>query len=129
MRLIITNVEKKDDHIYVTGETAVGNIKGKWCGRESPISGGTYFFELSIDELDRNEISVINDKIFWPSVNFSGNKVRFEGICEEIDDVYVVRFSYDWIEMLSIKNDDFSIKRGDAISLSINYDLIGIYPY
>lgn len=99
MRLIITNVEKKDDHIYVTGETAVGNIKGKWCGRESPISGGTYFFELSIDELDRNEISVINDKIFWPSVNFSGNKVRFEGICEEIDDVYVVRFSYDWINM------------------------------
>lgn len=42
MRLIITNVEKKDDHIYVTGETAVGNIKGKWCGRESPILGEVY---------------------------------------------------------------------------------------
>lgn len=129
MRVIITNIENRDNHIYVTGKTAIGSIKGRWYYRESPILGETYFFELSIDELDRNEISVINDITFCPSVNFSDNKDRFEGICEEIDDVYVIRFSDDWIEMLSIKNDNFSIKRGDAVSFSIDYDLIGIYPY
>ena len=129
MRVIITNIENRDNQIYVTGETAIGSIKGKWCYRESPILGETYFFELSIDELDRNEISVINGKAFCPSINFNGNKVQFKGICEEIDDIYVMRFSDDWIEMLSIKNDDFSIKRGDVVSFSINYDLIEIYPY
>lgn len=129
MRVIITNIENRDNHIYVTGKTAIGSIKGRWYYKESPILGETYFFELSIDELDRNEISVISDITFCPSVNFSDNKVQFEGICEEIDDVYVIRFSDDWIEMLSIKNDNFSIKRGDAVSFSIDYDLIGIYPY
>ena len=50
-------------------------------------------------------------------------------MCEEIDDVYVIRFAIDWIEMISIENDDFKIKKGDAISFSLNYDRIGIYPY
>lgn len=31
--------------------------------------------------------------------------------------------------MIAIENDDFSIKKGDAVSFSISYDRIGIYPY
>ena len=129
MRTIITNVESKDNRIYVVGNTEIGSIKGEWCYRERPILGETYFFELNIGELDRNDISVIYEEQFCSSVNLNNNQVQFRGICEEIDDVYVIRFSHDWIEMISIKNDDFSIKRGDAISFSISYNDIGIYPY
>ncbi len=129
MRMVIENVEYENDYIYVTGNTSIGRIKGKWCHREKPILGETYFFELSLDEFDRNEISILCDEQFSPSVYFSDKRVEFKGICEEIDDIYVIRFAIDWIEMISIGNEDFTIKKGDAISFSLNYDCIGIYPY
>lgn len=129
MRMIITNIECKDKRIYVTGETGIGSIKGKWCYRDFPIIGAIYFFELSIDELDKNEISVIYDERFCTNVNLCDNQVQFQGICEEVDDVYIIRFSDDWIEMISIEDDDFSIKKGDKISFSLNYECIEIYPY
>lgn len=129
MRIIITNVEYENNHIYVIGNTDIGNIKGEWYCHEIPILGETYFFELHISDLDKNEILVMGDKQFCPSVDFSENRVQFKGICEKIDDVYVIRFSCDWIEMISIKNDDFQIKKGDVVCFSISYDRIGIYPY
>lgn len=129
MRMIITNIEYENNRIYVTGDTGIGNIKGEWCYKETPIVGETYFFELSIGDLDKNQISVICDEPFCSGVCFSDVQVQFKGICEEIDDVYVIRFSDDWIEMISIEDDDFSIKKGDAVSFSIGYDRIGIYPY
>lgn len=129
MRMIIVNIECENNRIYVIGNTAIGNIKGEWCCKEIPILGQTYFFELNIGEIDRKAVSVICDEQFCPSVNLDDDHIKFEGICEEIDDVYVVRFSDDWIEMISIENDDFSIKKGDVISFSISYDCIGIYPY
>lgn len=129
MRMIIVNIERENNRIYVIGNTTIGNIKGEWCCKEIPILGQTYFFELNIGEIDRKVVSVICDEQFCPSVNLGDNQIQFEGICEEIDDVYVVRFSHDWIEMISIENDDFSIKKGDVISFSISYDRIGIYPY
>lgn len=129
MRMIITNTEYSNKRIYVTGNTSIGSIKGEWCYKEKPVLGETYFFELSIGELDKNEISVVYDEQFRPGVSFHGNQVQLKGICEEIDDVYVIRFSDDWIEMVTIENDDFLIKKGDAISFSISYNCIGIYPY
>lgn len=129
MRMIIANVEYENEYIYVTGNTSIGNIKGKWCYKEKPILGETYFFELSIDEFERNEIEILGDEQFSPSVYLRDDCVEFKGICEEIDDVYVIRFAIDWIEMISIENDDFTIKKGDIISFSLNYDRIGIYPY
>lgn len=129
MRMIIANVEYENDYIYVTGNTSIGSIKGKWCYKEKPILGETYFFELSIDEFERNEITILGDEQFSPSVYFRDECVEFKGICEEIDDIYVIRFAIDWIEMISIENDDFTIKKGDTISFSLNYDRIGIYPY
>ena len=129
MRMIISNIEYENECIYVTGNTSIGSIKGKWRYKESPILGETYFFELNIDEIDRNEISILCDEQFRPSVCFRDKCVEFKGICEEIDDIYVVRLAVDWIEMICIGNDDFTIKKGDAISFSLNYDRIGIYPY
>lgn len=129
MRMIIDNIEYENDDIYVTGNTNIGNIKGKWCYKEKPILGKTYFFELGINECDRSKISILCDEQFCPSVCCGDKNIDFKGICETIDDVYVIRFTIDWIEMMSIKNDDFTIKKGDTITFSLNYDGIGIYPY
>jgi len=129
MRMIIANVEYENDYIYVTGNTSIGSIKGKWCYEEKPILGEIYFFELSIGEFDRNDVSILCNEQFIPSVCSRDECVEFKGICEEIDDVYVIRFAIDWLDMISIKNDDFTIKKGDAVSFSINYNHIGIYPY
>ena len=129
MRMIITNLDFKDEHIYVTGNTTIGDVKGEWCNKEPPILGKTYFFELNISEVDKSEVAVINNEQFFPSVNLLGNRVQFKGICEEIEDVYIIRFSNDWMEMISIDNDDFSIKRGDKILFLTSYDKIRIYPY
>ena len=129
MRMTVTNIEYENSRVYVIGDTSIGNLKGEWCDKKIPILGETYFFELSIDDLDKKEILVIDNKQFCSSVNFSDNQVQFKGICEEIDDVYVIRFCDDWIEMIVIENDNFLIKKGGAVAFSISYDRIGIYPY
>ena len=129
MRMTITNIQYENSRVYVIGDTSIGNLKGEWCDKAAPVLGKTYFFELNIGDLDKKEISVIDDEQFCSSVKFSDNQVQFKGICEEIDDVYVIRFCDDWIEMIVIENDDFSIKKGDVVSFSISYDRIGIYPY
>ncbi|MCM1127901.1 MAG: hypothetical protein NC429_15700 [Lachnospiraceae bacterium] len=129
MRMVITNIERNEKSIYVIGDTSVGRIKGRWCHNEEPILEETYFFELSISEIDRSKISIFRDEEFSGSVNLCDMQVLFKGVCEEIDDVYVIRFAKDWIEMITIENDDFSIKKGDGISFLISYDNIWIYPY
>lgn len=129
MRMVITDIEHKNNHIYVTGHTGIGDIKGEWCDGELPQVGVTYFFECSIGSIDKKEISVIEEKSFCSSVHFRDHQVQFRGICEEIDDVYVIRFCDDWMEMIDIDNDNFTIKKGDAVSFSVRYDRIGIYPY
>ena len=129
MKMVISNIECENECTYVTGNTSIGGLKGKWCHKEPPILGETYFFELNINEFDRNEILILCDEQFSPSVCCRDRCVEFKGICEEIDDIYVIRLAIDWIEMISIENDDFTIKKGDAISFSLSYDCIGIYPY
>lgn len=129
MRMIIKNIEYNDKIIYIVGDTSVGTIKGKWCYKEQPILNKEYYFELDIDDIGRNEISIVNHNNFSSEVSMHNDSVVFKGICEEIDDIYVIRFSVDWIEMISVENDDFTIKKGDCILFSVCYEDIGIYPY
>lgn len=129
MKLIITGIENKNDNVYVTGNTDIGNIRGKWCYKDAPVLEETYFFELDIEEVARDTILILRDEKFCPSVCVKNEQVEFKGICEQIDDIYVVRFATDWIEMISVKDDDFSIKKGDAIAFSVSCNEIGVYPY
>lgn len=129
MKMIIKNIEYNNNIIYIIGDTSIGKIKGKWCYKEHPILNKEYYFELDIDDIDRSEISVINLDNFSSNVSLCNDSVLFKGVCEEIDDIYVIRFSVDWIEMIGIENDDFTIKKGDCISFSKCYENIGIYPY
>lgn len=128
MRIIIKSIESNDAYTYVIGDTNIGSIKGVWRYKEVPIVDKAYFFELNIADFDRREISIIHEEQS-SSVCCKDNEVAFKGICDEIDDVYVVRFAEDWIEMISIENDDFTIQKGDWISFSVSCDSVLIYPY
>lgn len=127
--MIIINIEYRNKNIYVTGDTGLGIVRGVWYYRDPPIWGEMYFFELDIEELDRKEISILYKSHPVIGVNYQGGKVNFVGVCENIDDIYTIRFAEDWIEMLSIKDDDFSITEGDFISFGVSCKNIGIYPY
>lgn len=55
--------------------------------------------------------------------------IKGRWICENIDDVYDIRFAIDWLEIIEIGNDDFEINIGDRVSFSVKYDSIEVYPY
>ena len=64
------------------------------------------------------------------SVYVDDENVIFTGLCEDIDDeVYYLRFSIDWLEMLEIHVISDKKKKGDYISFSSNWRNIRIYPY
>lgn len=129
MRMAVEKIEYNNGDIYVTGVTDIEAVKGIWRHREPPMAEQIYFFELNIDQIDRREIFVIQGERPRASVHCHDGYVTFEGVCEEIDDVYVIRFAEDWIEMVSVSNDDFTIKKGDFLSFSQGVEKIGIYPY
>lgn len=129
MKIILKNIEYENDCIYVTGVTSIGSIKGIWSYSEKPIIDQEYFCELSINDINRNEISVVRNTDFHSKVLVDKREVIFKGVCEEIDEIYVIRFAEDWIEMIAIIDDDFSIKKGDSIQFSTNCECISIYPW
>nr|WP_298546049.1 hypothetical protein [uncultured Lachnoclostridium sp.] len=129
MRMIIKEIESADKCTYVIGNTDIGCIKGIWNYSELPVLNCSYFFELTIGEIDRNEISIVNKGNFFPSISTDGKQVSFRGICEEIDEIYAVRFAQDWLEMIEVMNNDFTIHKNDVISFSLNCNSISIYPY
>ena len=51
--------------------------------KKTPILGETYFSELTIGDLDKKEISVIDNEQFCSSVNFSDNQVQFQRFTAE----------------------------------------------
>ncbi|MBR4084281.1 MAG: hypothetical protein IKK33_08385 [Lachnospiraceae bacterium] len=128
MKMLITNIEYENNDIFITCKTTIGNLKGKWCDKlQLPILLENYHCELIIREIERTEVAIFTSG--EPSVCYENGMVAFTGVCEEIDDIYVVRFAGDWLEMVDVKNDDFMIKRGDVISFAIEYEGISIYPY
>ncbi len=129
MRMIIKEIENIDKCTYVIGNTDIGNVKGIWNYSELPVLNGSYFLELNIRKIDRPKISIVNQNNLFCCVSPDGKRVSFCGICEEIEDVYIVRFAPDWIEMIEVKNDDFTIHKNAVISFSINCDVVSIYPY
>lgn len=129
MRMIIKSVSYKNNNVCIIGETCIGTVKGMWCGKGTPQIGKTYFFELNIADVDANDVQIISDEYSETGVFSCSDIVKFVGICESIDDVYVIRFSHDWIEMICIVGESVSIRIGDVISFSIDYEKIEIYPY
>ncbi|MEE5992026.1 MAG: hypothetical protein V3G42_02155 [Oscillospiraceae bacterium] len=122
----VTNIENSTP--FVTGCTSCGILKGIWKDDTPPVLGKSYQIELSFQIMDRKQVTVNHSKTD-AKIKIAGNQVIFTGICESIDEIYFIRFSFDGLEMLEIENDDFTIQEGDWISFSQQFHEIGIYPY
>ena len=133
MRFTIQEISINDDDVFVTGKTHCGTIKGIWKSQTiKPVSGRSYNIELTFGintgAIDRREVMIESDQK-EAGVMITGDKVRFIGLCESIDDIYFIRLSFDGLEMLDIENDDHTIKEGSYLSFSLPFKEIGIYPY
>lgn len=129
MRIIIKKIGYENNMTVVEGITNIGTIKGIWKDKDAPVLGNIYFVELNIGELHKNHVSIISDRIEQSRVYLKDEMVFFIGWCEDIDDVYFIRFTDDWIEMIEIVDNDIAIKKDDGILFRQKYDLIWIYPY
>ncbi|MBQ7777005.1 MAG: hypothetical protein IJ379_13905 [Lachnospiraceae bacterium] len=131
MRIIIENIQKKlDNRIMVTCSTDIGKIKGNWKSHAVPRVGAEYHAELTLPPLKREDISVLKERNLLPSVQVSSEgKVHFQGQCEVVDedDIHVIRYAVDWIDMVEISS--VTIAEGDWVAFSMESEEIDIYPY
>lgn len=129
MKMIVNEIRCENNMTVVEGITAIGAVKGIWKDKEIPTLGNTYFVELNIEELYKNNVSIFGNRVEQSRVYLKDEMVFFVGRCEEVDDVYYIRFTDDWIEMIEIDDNDIDIKKEDCILFSQRYDSIWIYPY
>ena len=125
----ITEIQNENDIILVSGETLTGRIKGIWkADGLSPAVGASYQIELDFGIIDRNTVT-INPDAKDASTEILNDSVSFTALCESIDEIYFLRFSFDGLEILEIENDDFTIQEGDFLTFEKPFTEIGIYPY
>ena len=132
MLYTIYKIEKADNSFIVTGETSCGTIKGIWRSKDEPVIGKSYNVEISFgiktSSVSRDDI-LIDKNQTKSAVNIRGGKNCFAVLCEDIDEIYYIRFSFDGLAMLDIENDDHTIRKGDFLTFSLPFDEVGIYPY
>jgi len=124
----VTDIQNQNGIPFVMGCTFCGTFKGIWKSDAPPVLGKSYQIELSFPIIDRKQV-IVNHSKADAEIRIVDNQVIFTGICESIDEIYFIRFSFDGLEMLEIENDDFTIQEGDWISFSQQFHEIGIYPY
>ena len=124
----IFKVETKADIIYVSGNTYTGCLKGIWKSKTAPKTGLKYNIELNFADTVGNT-AYVNNGILKPSIDIGGGRVIFNGVCEDIEETYFIRFSVDALEMIDLENADINIQKGDILTFSAAFDEIGIYPY
>lgn len=128
MRIVIDSIIGQADCKYeVIVKLENGNLKGMWKGNQIPLIGETYDAELSFPPV----ILLNSDKIESKVSIIKDHKVEFYGTCEDIDDdidddVYIIRFADNWIEIVDGINND--IRRGDNINFVLTDTDILIYP-
>lgn len=127
MKIVISSKQLTSDVIIIEGTTEIGTIKGVWKYGEEPVVGKAYSVELSIENLHKEQIWV-EKNMKEPKTYMEGEYVYFIGTCEDIDEVYYIRFALDWLEMIEVDADNI-INIGDCILFKQSYDLIDIYPY
>ena len=128
MLFTITKIEAENNITLISGNTGIGRIKGLWKSKEIPVIGKHYQIELDFGIIDRSLITIHNEPT-EASSEIIEDGVIFTAECEDIDEIYYLRFAFDGLEMLDIEQDDFTIKKGDYISFSLRFSEIGIYPY
>lgn len=128
MLFTVTNLENSKNHIVVSGCTQTGNLKGIWNADSiSPVTGKSYQIELDFGIVERAAVHILKNVSAHSEI--IGDSVRFTAMCESIDEIYFLRFSFDGLEMLELRNDDFTIQINDFLSFSLPFQQVGIYPY
>lgn len=122
----VTEIQTENNIIYVSGSTPSGNLKGVWKYRDFPVKDKSYNIELAFSTTDRKSITFSKPPA---NIEINRDKITFTALCEDVDEIYYLRFSFDGLEMLDITNDDFTIQKGDYISFSKFFNEIEIYPY
>lgn len=125
MLFTVTEIQTEKNIIYVSGNTLSGKLKGIWKNNNIPFIDRTYNIELAFSTTDRKSVTMSRPP---SNIETTNDRVVFTGICEDIDEIYYIRFS-DGLEMLDITDDDFTIRKGDYISFSKHFNETEIYPY
>lgn len=113
----------------VTAECGIGSIRGVWHFREAPVTGKSYSIELSFnanEPIDGSSIEVLNGGS--TGISTDGKVNVFTAEIEDIDEIYYLRFTYDGLSMLDIK-DPPAINIGYHIRFAVECGRTGIYPY
>ncbi len=129
MRILIKNIEYEESGIITTCNTEIGDIKGVWRGKTTPVINSICHIELNLQTIQSDQINVLHKSQDVPKVYCCNNCVFFKGICEDFDEVYFIRFMQDWLEMLDFPSIENIIDIGDTVLFWTNYRNIGIYPY
>lgn len=130
MRVTIELVERLNGLTKVICRHNIGRIQGIWKSKTIPQLGEKYNVEISLPLLNTNDICVLNkNRFFYSTTVDKDGQTFFRGKCEFIDDddVYIIRFFSDWIQMLEIQSGN--IKIDDIIQFSVDNEKIEIYPY
>lgn len=125
MKLTVSSVLKCNSLTIIEAVTSLGKIKGVWKGKELPVVNNSYFFELDLPMIEKKKIKIIDFNTY--SVEVSEDDVLFFGRIEDRDDVYYIRFSLDWLEMIELESTSLNI--GDFVSFAVDYKNVNIYPY
>lgn len=128
MLFIVTAIETKKGTTFVSGSTPIGYLKGVWKDESKPELRKNYNIELSLSDVDRSAV-IINNEMTASNLRIIGDKMFFTGSCEDFDEVYYIKLSNDGLQMLDIKNDDSTIKKGDFITFSLPCSEIEIFPF
>ncbi|GEM_PF-1153958 len=125
MKLEVIEFDKNER--ILTGKCEIGVLKCVLQTKQDVKIGEVVFCEFNIKPVDRKQICVT--KFLKSSVKVENDIVVFCGFCESVDDIYYIRFSVDWLEMLDVLNDDKTIKEGDFIEIKTYIKNILAYKY
>ncbi len=129
MRIFIESaIKDKNNLVTITGKTKIGNLSGIWKSNIEPVIGEDYDVELTLPPLCGNSIAVLEPNLQPMVIVKPNDKILFRGRCEMIDedDVYIIRFDTNWIEMVEFESEN--VKINDVIEFLLSVDQIEVYP-
>jgi len=120
--------EMKNGEITISGKTKIGALKGLWKSKDAPFLNEEYDVELTLPMLYGDDISVEKESLSAQALVDLDDMLYLRGTCEGIDEdnIYIVRFDSNWIEMLEIENTNIIVN--DVISFKVNVNQVEIYP-
>jgi len=93
-----------------------------------PLLNAEYDVELSLPMLLGSDVSVENVSLSARAEINTDETMYLRGTCEGIneDNIYIVRFDSNWVEMLEIENTNICV--GDVISFTMNVNQVEVFP-